>query len=44
MNTINKLLIVGEKFTGKSSIIQVFNRYEQKNDSVTDSTSNTNPS
>lgn len=38
---INKLLIVGEKFTGKSSVIQIFNKYEQKNDSVNDSTANT---
>ena len=41
MSNINKLLIVGEKFTGKSSIINIFNKYEQRNDSVNDSTATT---
>ena len=45
MANIKKILIVGEKLSGKSSIIKTFKEYEPlgqiNSDSVTDSTSNT---
>jgi GTPase SAR1 family protein len=45
MSNIKKILIVGDKLTGKSSIVQTFKEYEPlgqvQNDSVTDSTQNT---
>lgn len=45
MSNINKILVVGDKLTGKSSIINGFKTFQPlnpcHNDSVTDSTSNT---
>lgn len=43
MDNVKKILIVGEKLTGKSSIIQVFKEYDANGaSSITDSTENTN--